>query len=149
MRKHIFKIFPICVIVIVLLLILFMLLPCTEEIPSYRFLAGRSPVACRDVIKGSVDKCYSYSFEADFNDVCSNAEAELISEGFVDRTLPRRKSLKRDYWLPGKFPRGPIKIMINNNYEYIEHPISKKGELHPRDGWIVVEIAYWRNWWLF
>jgi hypothetical protein len=104
-------------------------------------------VACREVKTGSVDKCYSYSFEADFNDVCSQAGTELISKGFVDRTLPGRKTLERDYWLKSSFPRAPIKIMIHNNHRYIEHTISKKGELHPRDGWIVVEIAYWRNWW--
>ena len=146
MRKHIFKIFPICVIVIVLLLILFVLLPRDEAVPSYRFLDGRDPVAIREEKTGSVDKCYSYSFEANFNDICSNADTELIGAGFIDRTLPRDKSRERDYWLKSSFPRGPVKIKIYNNRKYIEHPISKKGELHPRDGWIVVEIAYWR-WW--
>ena len=112
-------------------------------VPSYRFLGGRNPTACRDVKTGSVDKCYTYSFVADFNNVCLNAKAELISAGFIDRTLPGNESRERRYWLNNKFPRGPVDIKIHNNHEYIEHPISKKGAIGPRDGWIVVEVIYW------
>jgi hypothetical protein len=145
MKKSVIKISLAFVIIAAVILFLLILLSRDSE-PSYSFLAGRSPVACRDVKKGSVDKCYSYSFEADFNDVCSNAGAELISEGFVDRTLPGRKTLERDYWLKSSFPRGPIRIKIYNNRKYVEHPISKKGGLGPGNGWVVVEIMYWR-WW--
>lgn len=147
MRKLISKIFPICVILIVVFLILFVLLPRDEAIPSYRFLGDREPVACREEKTGSVDTLYIYSFEGDFNDVCSNAKAELIPAGFIDRTLPGSESSERRYWLKGSFPRGPIDINILNNYEYIENPISKKGGLGRKDGWIVVTVAYWRNWW--
>ena len=147
MKKFISKILPACVIVVVVFLILLVLLSRSEDIPSYRFLGGRSPVACRDAKTEEVDKCYTYSFEGDFNDVFLKADAELIPAGFVDRTLPGLESHERRYWLKGSFPRGPVHIHIHNNREYREHPISKKGVLDIRAGWIVVEIMYWRNWW--
>ena len=152
MKKFIAKIFPACVIIIVVLLILLGLLSVDGggTVPSYRFLGGRSPTACRDVKTGSVDKCYTYSFEGDFNDfndVCLNAKAELIGAGFVDRTLPRNKSRERGYWLKSNFLRGSVKINIYNNRKYKLHRISKEGVLDNRDGWIVVTIIYWRNWW--
>ena len=147
MKKFISKILRSCLVVIVILLILLVILPRRADIPSYRFLGGRNPTDCKDAKTGSVDKLYIYSFEADFNDVCSNAKAELIPAGFIDRTHPGNESSERRYWLKGSFPRGPIDINILDNYEYIEHPISKKGGLGRKDGWIVVTIAYWRNWW--
>ena len=152
MKKFVIKISLAFVIIIVVLLILLGLRSVDGDgtAPSYSFLAGRSPVACREVKTGSVDKCYVYSFEGDFNDfndVCLNAKAELILAGFVDRTLPRDKSSERDYWLKSNFPRGQVKINIYNNRKYIEHRISKEGVLDNIDGWIVVTIVYWRNWW--
>ena len=113
--------------------------------PSYSFLAGRNPTACKDGKTPNVDKLYTYSFEADFNDVCLNAKAELISAGFVDRTLPANKFREHRYWLKNSFPRGPVRIVIHNNHEYIE----KYSAVGPRDGCIVVEIAYWRDWGLY
>jgi hypothetical protein len=115
-------------------------------VPSYRFIAGRKPISCKDIKKGGVDKFYAYSFEADFNDVRSNAEAELIPAGFVDNTQPLNKSIYHDYLQKSRFPRGQVWIMIHNNREYIENPISKDGRLVPRDGWVVVMIMYWRGW---
>ena len=118
-------------------------------VPSYRFLAGRSPAVCVDAKTGGMDKCYVYSFEGDFNDfndVCLNADAELISAGFVDRTQPRYRSRERDYWLKGSFPRGPVWIVIRNDHAYIEYPDSKKGGLCIRKGCFVVMITYWRSW---
>jgi len=147
MKKSIAKLSLAFVIIAALVLILVGLQSLDEVVPSYRFLGGRNPVAFRDVKTGGTDKCYTYSFEADFNDVCSNAEAELIGEGFVDGTQPGYKSRVRDYWLKNKFPRGKVWIYIHNNHEYIKHPDSKDGALGEKDGWIVVTIAYWRNWW--
>ena len=86
---------------------------------------------------------YTYSFEADFNDVCSNAKAELISAGFVDRTLPHDVSREHTYWLQNRFPRVPVEIVIYNNLGYIE----KYRALGEKDGWVVVEIVYRRSWW--
>ena len=51
MKKFISKILPACVIVIVILLIWLglRLINGDGTLPSYRFLGGRNPVACRDV----------------------------------------------------------------------------------------------------
>ncbi len=147
MKKYIITISLACVIVIIVVLILLGLRSIDEDIPSYRFLGGRNPTACKDAKTGSVDKLYIYSFEADFNDVCLNAKTELISAGFVDRTHPGNVSSERRYWLKGSFPRGPIDINILNNYEHIEHPISKEGGLGHKDGWVNVEVRYGRGWW--
>ena len=153
MKKSDFTASLVIIIVCVLLMIMLWLRSGDSFVPSYRFLGGLSPVACKKAnretedSRGNVDTLYIYSFEADFNDVCLNAKSELTSAGFVNRTHPGNESHERRYWLKGSFPRGPVDINILNNYEYIEHPISKKGGLGHKDGWIVVTIAYWRNWW--
>ena len=145
MRKLISKIFPIFGIIAALVLIWLGLRFIDRDgtAPSYGFLAGRSPVACRDEKKGNVDKCYIYSFEGDFNDVCSNAGAELISMGFIDRTLPSEKSRKRTFWLKEIFHCNPVNIQIHNNHMYVENDDA----IGPKDGWVVVKIIYWRGWW--
>ena len=135
------------IIVCVLLMIMLWLRTIGGDgtLPSYRFLGDQNPVACREEKTGSVDKCYVYSFEGDcndFNDVCSQADAELIGAGFIDRTLPLNKSRESDYWLKSSFPRGPVKIKIYNNCAYNE----KYNAIGNKDDWIVVEIMYQRNW---
>lgn len=120
--------------------------------PSYRFLGGRNPITCKDVKTGGMDKCYYYSFEGDFNDICLKADAELIGAGFVVRpnvgkTLSGKEYSIRDYLQKNRFPRGAVWIVIENNRKYIEHRISKEGVLDNIDGWIVITIVYWRNWW--
>jgi len=145
MKKYVITVSLGIIILCILLLILLGLRSREEVVPSYRFLAGRNPTACKDGKTPNVDKLYTYSFEADFNDVCSNAKAELISAGFVDRTLPANKFREHRYWLKNSFPRGPVRIVIHNNHEYIE----KYSAVGPRNGWVVVEIAYWRDWGLY
>ena len=138
------------IIICVLLMILLGLRPRDEDIPWYRFLGGRIPTFYTEFHEKSraEDILYTYSFEADFNDVCLNANTELISAGFVDRTLPSENFRKHTYWLKKIFHRRSVLIVIHNN-QYIEHPISKDGALSEKDGWIVVEISYWRGWRLF
>ena len=155
MKKFISKILPACVIVVVVFLILLVLLSRSEDIPSYRFLGGRSPIAYKDVKTQGIDKCYYYSFEGDFNDICLKADAELIGSGFVvntniGKTLSGNEYSIRNYMQKNRFPRGPVWIVIQNNREYIENPDSENRALHPKDGWVVVMITYWRGWqWAF
>lgn len=151
MKKFISKILPACVIVIVILLILLGLRSRNEVVPSYRFLDGRNPITCKKAKTGNEDKRYTYSFEVDFNDVCSKADAELIPTGFASNTLVF-KNLSgnefpyRVYWLKGRFPRGMVWIYIYSKVQYIELPDSKKGASCEKDGWVMVEIVYWRGW---
>ena len=145
MKKFISKILPACVIVIVILLILLVLLSCDEDMPSYSFLGGRNPVSYEEFNKKSwpEDRWYIYSFEADFNDVCSKADAELLPMGFVERTLPGSVSWEHTYWLKGSFPRAPIRIIIHN------HPgnVEEDDTLAPKEGWVGVTVIYIRGWW--
>ena len=147
MKKSIIKISLAIIIICVLLMILVGLRSRNEDIPWYRFLGGRIPTVYFEYNEKSraEDKLYTYSFEADFNDVCLNAEAELIPSGFVDRTIPGEKSSKHTYLLKKIFHRRSVQIVIHNNHEYIH----KDDALGPKDGWIVVEIAYWRGWRLY
>ena len=148
MRKLISKIFPIFVIVIVLL-ILFGLRSIDGDgtTPSYIFLGGRNPITCEKVNRGVEDRRYIYSFEADFNDVCFKAEAELRSEGFLGSTnFVGNDFSGRYYWQENKFPRGPVLIYIYRNCQYIENPDSKEGAFCEREGWVRVEIVHFRGW---
>ena len=142
MKKFISNILLVCVIVIVLLLILFVLLSHDSE-PSYRFLGDRNPIKYEKYKAGIAERRYIYSFEADFNDVCSKAEAELFDKGFVVRTLPGDVYWEHTTLLREIFRRNPFNIRIYNNHMYIE----KDDAIGPKDGWIVVEIGYWPNQW--
>jgi len=120
--------------------------------PSYRFLAGREPVNFKKAKTGNEDIRYTYSFEADFNDICSKADVELIPAGFSGKTdvidIPKLyKFTIRSYHLKGKFPRGPIDIRVHNNdIKYIVFTDSKKGVKPIKDGWVTVEVVYYRGW---
>jgi len=151
MKKFVIKISLAFIVIAVVLLILLGLRSRDSFIPSYRFLGGRNPTVYKDVKTQGVNKCYYYSFEADFNDVCLSADAELIGAGFVVRTnigksLSGNEYSIRNYMQKNRFPRGPVWIVIQNNREYIENPISKRNAFVEKDGWVVVMFTYWRNW---
>lgn len=160
MRKHISKIFLTFVIVIVVLLILFVLLPRNGVAPSYRFLDGQYPIGCKkynrriDDSRGLLDRRYIYSFETDFNDLCSKANAELIQAGFsnnsrVIKNLSGDNShyrIYRIYDLKERFPRGPVWIVIYNDIQCLKFPNSEHNGLSEKDGWVMVEVVYGRGW---
>jgi hypothetical protein len=153
MKKFISKILLLCVIVIVVFLILFVLLSRGEDIPSYRFLDGQYPAECKKANGriednlGILDKIYTYSFEADFNDLCLTADAELIPAGFrgttlVGQTLNSPENSIRSYRQKGRFPRGSVRIWIYSQEQYLEIPLSNEDALDL----IMVEIVYYRGW---
>ena len=154
MKKIFSKILPACVIVFVVLLILLGLRSIAGDgtAPSYRFLGGRDPITCKianrgtEDSRGKEDKRYTYSFEADFNDLCSKADAELIGAGFVDESFPGYESFGRVYLLKNRFPRGPVGIVIYSDEQYLELPDSKEGSFCEKDGWVMVEVVYCRGW---
>jgi len=153
MKKFVITISLGIIILCVLLMILLGLRSIDGDgtVPSYSFLGGRKPISCIDAKTGDVDKCYYYSFEADFNDICLKADAELIGAGFVvntniGKTLSGNEYSIRNYMQKNRYPRGPVWIVIQNNREYIENPIPKKSAFVEKDGWVVVMITYWRNW---
>jgi len=143
------------VIIIVCVLLLIMLglrsIDGDGTVPSYRFLDGRNPITFKIANTSNEDRRYTYSFEADFNDICLKADAELIPEGFVGTTVVDKifsdiMSSLRVYYLKDRFPRGPIWINIYKNHQYIKLPDPKKGASSEKDGWVTIEIVYWRGW---
>ena len=157
MKKFISRILLACVIVIVVLLILLVLLSSEEAVPSYRFLGGREPINFEKANRSDEDRRYAYSFEGDFNDLCSKADAELIGTGFVGKnltgeSLSGNEYITRYYWLKGRFPRGPVWININNNLQYTDlHDLytnvpKSNYALSEKDGWVMIEVIYGRGW---
>ena len=149
------------IIIIVCVLLMIMLWLRTSDrggtAPSYSFLAGRNPITCEKVNRGIEDRRYIYSFEADFNDLCSKADAELISGGFIgknltDKNFSGNEHSTRYYWLKGRFPHGPVWININNNLQYIDlHDLytnvpKSNYALSEKDGWVMIEVIYGRGW---
>jgi hypothetical protein len=117
--------------------------------PSYRFLGGQKPMVCKKADSPDDNIRYTYSFEADFNDLCSKADAELIPAGFVGSTLvdePFFGNKGRIYFQKERFPRGPVWVYIYDNVQCIKHTNSNNFGIAPKDGWIWVEVAYWRGW---
>ena len=165
MKKFVIKISLAFVIVIVILLIMLWLRTSDGDgtVPSYSFLGGRNPISCEKVNRGiedssgKEDRRYIYSFEADYNALCSKADTELIPAGFVVKAsvqiLSGNESSERYYSLKERFPRGPVWIYIYNNRQYVDlhdlytHiPKSKHYGLAEKDGWIMVEVACYRGW---
>jgi hypothetical protein len=162
MEKSVIKISLAFVIIAVVLLILLGLRSIDGDgtVPSYRFLGGRKPMICKKAKTGKEDKRYTYSFEADFNDLCSKAHAELTPAGFAVRTdllIFSGKEFKyRLYYLKEKFPRGLVHIYLYDSRQYIDlhnlyNNIPKSNyALSDKDGWVTVEIIYGRGWqWAF
>lgn len=161
MKKFVIKIYLAFVIIAVGLMILvgFRTIDGDGTVPSYRFLGGRNPVKCEKAKTENEDRRYTYSFEADFNDICSKADTELIPAGFVgttvvddtvvDKFFSDVMSSLRIYDLDGRFPRGPIWIYIYKNRQCIKLPNSNDYAIAEKDGWVRVEVVYWRGWRLF
>lgn len=118
--------------------------------PSYQFLSGRNPIKFEKVKTENEDRRYTYSFEADFNDLCSKAHAELTPDGFAVREavqiLSGKEFRERYYYLKEKFPRGAIYIYIYENRQCIKLPDSNDYAMAEKAGWIVVTVVYGEGW---
>ena len=151
MKIFIIKISLIFIGITVVVLVFLGLRSRNSFVPSYRFLGGRNPITCEKAKTPNEDKRYIYSFEADYNEVCSKADAELIGAGFVVKAavqiLSGKESRQSYYYLKGRFPRGPIWIYIYKNRQCIKLPNSNDYAIADKDGWVRVEVVYWRGWW--
>ena len=160
MKNYIIKISLAFVIIAALVLIMLGLRSIDGDgtAPSYSFLAGRSPITCEKRRTSNEETYYTYSFKADFNDVCLKADAELIGAGFVAKNLTGKslsgnEYITRYYWQKNRFPRGPIWININNNLQYTDlhdHYINTPKSMHyglaEKEDWIMIEVIYGRGW---
>lgn len=126
------------------------------SMPSFSFLSGRKPAFHS---KNNSQTMYRitndiYSFEADFNNVCLNANAELLALGFVDTTQPILYC--REYVFRGKLPYELVHVRISDNQkltvystpESSKYSSPERHAFHYRDGWVsvevTVEVAKWR-----
>lgn len=141
------------IILCVLLMIMVGLRSCDRggTPPSYSFLAGREPINFDKADTKDEEIRYTYSFEADFNDLCSKADAELIGAGFVgstgvDKSFSDNGIPYRIYFLKEKFLRGPVWIYIYDNRRCIKFSNSDNYGIAPKDCWVMVEIVYGRGW---
>ncbi|HCO96246.1 MAG TPA: hypothetical protein DIU00_20285 [Phycisphaerales bacterium] len=160
MKKYIIKISLVFIGIAVVVLVFLGLRLRREGGASYRFLAGREPITGEKAnrrsedSRGLLDRRYIYSFEADFNDFCTKADAELIPAGFssnsrVFKNLSGDNSpyrIYRIYDLKERFPRGPVWIVIYNDIQCVKFPNSEHNGLSEKDGWVMVEVVYGRGW---
>ena len=119
-------------------------------IPSFRFLSGQgSALHVKDKRKSLYRTTRDiYSFEADFNDVCADANAELTALGFVDETPLGHESSRRVYSLQKKVPGESVwirildkhKIAVYSTPESSEYSSPELHAYHYRDGWVSVEV---------
>jgi len=126
------------------------------SMPSFSFLGDRKPAAHS---KNNSQTLYRitkdiYSFEADFNEVCLNANTELLALGFVDTTQPVLYC--REYELRSGLPYELVSVRIWDNQKLLVYSTSESSDYSSperhgfdhRDGWVsvevTVEVAKWR-----
>lgn len=86
-----------------------------------------------------------YSFPADFNSVCLDADAELSSLGFVENSPPGHKPRIRRYVLRNGLPDELVHVQILDKHKLSEHSTPERVAYHYRDGWVSVEIVQERR----
>lgn len=153
MKRPVIKISLAIVIIIGIFLALFGLLS-RDSMPtlSFNFLRGRELTSCIKADPGrSVYRTtrYVYSFEADFNDVWSKANAELSALGFVTGTFRQDEPRIREYQLRGKRNDELVTVRILDRHKLLVYSTPKSSqysspdrhEYHYRYGWVTVDIA--------
>jgi hypothetical protein len=119
---------------------------------SFNFLDGRKLIARIEEKPGK--SAYKttrdvYSFEADFNGVCTKAEAELLGLGFKNVMLGNQKSNSRQYMLRNNASaeRFSVSILDKQRLSSYSTPESsgysspERHEYHWRDGWVSIEVT--------
>ncbi len=126
---------------------------------SFRFLDGRKLTARIEQAPGK--SAYKttrdvYSFEADFNDVSTEVEAELLGLGFKNVMLGNQKSNSRQYMLRNNSSTERFSVIILDQHSLLSYSTPKSSkyssparhEYHWRDGWVSIEVTrrrlrYW------
>jgi hypothetical protein len=89
--------------------------------------------------------CDLYSFPADFNIVCLDANAELSSLRFVEQALPVHEPGIREYHLRNKLPDELVRVRILDKHRLSEHSTPERPVYHYRHGWVSVEVIQERS----
>jgi len=158
MKRRVVKIsLAIFVVIGILLGLLVVLLLDTGLETSFDFLDGRTMTGPIDqahhshIIKGEV-----YSFEADFNDVCAKAGAELLELGFSSKRGFDRDPRRCSYARHKSASIRQLGVMIIDKHRFSMYSTPKSSEYsspdryqyHYEEGWVSVEIVrtrlkYW------
>jgi len=150
-RSVIKKSFAVAITIGVLLTLLGLLRRYSKPMPSFQFLSSRGPAIC---IKEAASKTrFVYSFEADFNDVCADANAELSALGYVDTTRPRQEPRSREYMFRNKVHGGSVTVSIRDRHKLSVYSTPQRSEYsspdlyayHYRVGWVSVNTVQSRR----
>lgn len=114
---------------------------------SFSFLDGRTMTGRIEQARNSRRVTREvYSFEADFNDVCAEADAELSAMGSQIASFSAGEIADREYRLGSHISANRwILVRIRDRYrlEVFSSPESSKldsSTYYPRKGWVSVEV---------
>lgn len=127
----------------------------SQPIPSFQFLSGRGPAIRLESHFGERwhdDTRFVYTFQADYNDVCADANSELLALGYVITKLPVQVPRYREYMRRNKAPIDLDKVLILDKTKFAVYSTPKGSKysspdrhtIHYRDGWVTVEIMQQR-----
>lgn len=126
----------------------------TTPAPSFRFLGDQRPISCdKPESRRSPDRTtvLVYVFEADFNDVCREADAELASLGFLDfQPPPPQDEGNRRYclWNTAREERVVVDILDERRsrglLESSGHFTAEQLAQQYKNGWVYVSVVQMR-----
>ena len=145
------SVFRICLAILFMIAVLLTLIRLlshnTTSMPSFYFLNGRKPAIRTQDDRKSLHRATRdiYSFQADFNNVCADANTELSYMGFLAETLPEQEPCRQVYRLLNKLSDELVTVTIRDKHKSSEHSTPDFHAYEYRDGWVSVEIALWRR----
>ncbi|MBN2590320.1 MAG: hypothetical protein JXA96_10695 [Sedimentisphaerales bacterium] len=137
--------------VVIIFIVITISLDTSEYLPSYQFCSERGKfVRVRTSDSGPLFKVqqiiYSCSFEADFNDICTQADKELSALGYISDS-PLFQTDARVYQLNGNSQKDFILVTIFDNRKYEKYDpdkssgyYSQDNEFSYQDGWVSVQV---------
>ncbi len=149
-NRSVIKISLAIIVVVGLLLGLLAVIACdSEPETSFGFLDDRTMTAC---IKQDPERAAYrsrrevYWFEADFNDVCAEMDAELSALGFRRPFQGSQGSHMRIYVPGNNSLTKRLTVTILDKRRLVTSSISKSStylrpDRHSRDGWVSIEIS--------
>jgi len=137
------------VFVIIIMIIVMLFVISSEPEPSYQFFSGRADFAKFHVYSDPSFRQITYlcSFQADFNDICAQADKELLALGYEPTTAKWAQDESRLYQINGKSPKDYSAVRIHKNLtikKYLidtnSNPAFRTGTFYSQEGWIIVEV---------
>ena len=113
---------------------------------TFGFLDGRSATARINQDRGrSVYRIVqeTYSFEADFNDVCDKVDAELSALGFTKLDMGSRGQHSREYRLRNEPIGDWLAVSVQNEYKVSTSSSAKSSEYLSPDSYEHLSMEGW------